>query len=137
MPVSWPDPLPGGSYLLLTTFRKDGRAVPTPVWFGLGDHPGELLAFSGEGAGKSKRLRHTSRVLVQGCTVRGKPLGPPAAAQAELVLGEQAWELRRRVGRSHRVPYALWSLYFRNFVKDEWNNPVGIRITDPVPAPPG
>ncbi len=134
MPTTWPEPLPDATYLLLTTFRKDGRAVPTPVWFAAEPTPGRppaLLVFSGRGAGKSKRLRHTSRVLVSACTARGKPLGDDVEAHAELYEDQRAWSVRAQVGRRHGVSYRLWALYFRLFNREEYQNPVGIRITLP------
>lgn len=54
----------------LTTFKKDGTAVPTPVWLVRdGDH---LLVITTLTTGKAKRLRHTPRVLVAPCDSRGR-----------------------------------------------------------------
>ncbi|MEU6182867.1 PPOX class F420-dependent oxidoreductase [Streptomyces coeruleorubidus] len=70
-------PLPGGSverlaacrYVLLTTFRRDGRAVPTPVWV---MRDGDCLAvWSVADAGKVKRIRNSGRVTVAPCDWRG------------------------------------------------------------------
>ena len=49
-------------YLSLATFRRDGGAVPTPVWFAEVD--GLLYVFTAGDAGKVKRLRHSSRARV-------------------------------------------------------------------------
>jgi len=78
--------LRGRKYCLLTTFRKSGEAVPTPVWFGLAD--GKLYLRTEAAVGKVKRIRANPRVLVAPCTVRGKPLGPPAEGRAR-ILGPQ------------------------------------------------
>jgi len=61
-------------YLSLATFRRDGRAVETPVWFAL--HAGRLYVFSEARAGKVKRLRNFPRVRVAACGVRGRVHGP-------------------------------------------------------------
>src|SRR3954464_1267787 len=62
-----------GKYLLLTTFRKDGRAVPTPVWV---VRDGErLVAWSAMDSGKVKRIRRDGAVEVGPCDVRGRPTG--------------------------------------------------------------
>jgi hypothetical protein len=69
----------------LTTFKKDGTAVPTPVWLVRdGDH---ILAITSLTTGKAKRLRHTSRVLVAPCDSRGrvKPGVTDVEATAELL----------------------------------------------------
>jgi hypothetical protein len=61
------------AYISLATFRRDGRAVETPVWFAL--HDGSLWVFSAGDAGKVKRLRNGSRIRVAPCTVRGGVTG--------------------------------------------------------------
>ncbi len=65
-------------YLALTTFRKDGRAVSTPVWFA---HDGDrLVVITGRESGKAKRIRNGSRVLVAPCDMRGRPKGEAVEA---------------------------------------------------------
>ena len=61
------------AYISLATFRRNGRAVETPVWFAL--HDGRLWVFSAGDAGKVKRLRNGSRIRVAPCTVRGRVTG--------------------------------------------------------------
>jgi PPOX class probable F420-dependent enzyme len=76
-------------YLLLTTFKRDGTPVPTPVWFAAAG--GELYLSSGRNAGKVKRIRATGRVEVCPCTMRGKPTGPAITGQGT-VLGDDRAE---------------------------------------------
>lgn len=66
--------LKGRKYALIVTFKRDGEAVPTPVWFGL-DDTGRLYFRTGPEVAKLRRIRNNPRVLVAPCTVRGKPLG--------------------------------------------------------------
>jgi PPOX class probable F420-dependent enzyme len=61
-------------YISLATFRRDGRAVETPVWFAA--HAGKLYVFSEAKAGKVKRLRNSSRIRVAPCSFRGAVHGP-------------------------------------------------------------
>ena len=68
------DHLEGHKYGLIVTFKGDGAAVPTPVWFGLDDE-GRLYFRTGPDVAKVRRIRRNPRVLVAPCTVRGKPLG--------------------------------------------------------------
>jgi PPOX class probable F420-dependent enzyme len=70
--------LRGHKYCLLVTYKRNGEAVPTPVWFGLGE--GKLYVRSELTAAKVKRIRNDPHVRVAPCTVRGKPLGRPAEA---------------------------------------------------------
>ena len=78
-PESQPDELEAVAahrYVSLTTFRRTGQPVATPVWIARdGD---ELVVITVDGAGKTKRLAHTSRVELQPCDLRGTvPDGAP------------------------------------------------------------
>jgi uncharacterized protein len=57
-------------YISVRTFKKDGRAVDTPVWFATLD--GKLIVFTDGTSYKVKRLRRDPRVEVALCDVRGK-----------------------------------------------------------------
>ena len=70
-------------YCLLVTYKRSGEAVPTPVWFGLGDS--KLYVRSEASVAKVKRIRNDPQVRVAPCTVRGKPLGPPAEGWARVL----------------------------------------------------
>ena len=72
----------------LTTFRRSGAAVETPVWLvadrsALGGHDGELLVITGADTGKAKRLRREARVLLVASDSRGRPR--PGATELEAV----------------------------------------------------
>ena len=82
-----PDPLAGVRYVSFATFRKNGAAVETPVWFA--EHGGRYYFFSKGDAGKVKRLRNSDRARVAACDFRGKVLGPWLPARAR-VIGDPA-----------------------------------------------
>jgi PPOX class probable F420-dependent enzyme len=82
------DSLHGHKYCLLTTFRKSGEPVPTPVWFGLAD--GKVYFRTEATVGKVKRIRNNPRVRLAPCTLRGRPLGPPAEGSARVLRPEGA-----------------------------------------------
>jgi PPOX class probable F420-dependent enzyme len=72
-------------YVSLITYRKDGTEVATPVWHVLkGD---ELFIVSDAQAGKVKRIRNNSHVVVTVCDVRGRiaPNAPSAQGTARLL----------------------------------------------------
>jgi uncharacterized protein len=83
------------NYMALTTFRKNGQAVVTPVWFAQeGD---KLYLFSGATAGKVKRITHTARVMAAPCTMGGTLLGDAVEANARIL---QTAEERRMADRA-------------------------------------
>jgi PPOX class probable F420-dependent enzyme len=71
-------------YLLLTTFRRTGEAVATPVW-AAGDGAGLVVTTMAD-SGKVKRLRHTPSATVQACDMRGRvrPGAPVVAADVSV-----------------------------------------------------
>ena len=79
-------PVSGAKYILLTTFRRDGRAVATPVHVVAAGDTAYFRTWNV--AGKAKRLRHTPAVQIAPSTVRGRPLAPPIRAEAHLLDGE-------------------------------------------------
>jgi hypothetical protein len=91
-------------YILVTTFRRDGTAVPTPVWVVPLDG-GRLGFWTSSGSGKAKRLARTSRVSVQPCDARGrvKPGSAPIEATAQLVTGSQLDDISRQVKAKYGV----------------------------------
>lgn len=70
MPTSTTLALGASDFIQLTTFRRTGEGVPTPVWV---VPDGDTLAvFTPAGTGKLKRIRHTPRVTVAECSRRGR-----------------------------------------------------------------
>lgn len=85
-------------YVRLTTFRRDGTPVSTPVWVVALD--GETVGFwTSSGSGKVKRLAHTTRVTVQPSDARGrvKQDSAPTEATARIVTGNEFAAIRERV----------------------------------------
>jgi uncharacterized protein len=94
-------PLSATKYMLLTTFRRDGRAVGTPVHFVAED--GTVLFRTWDVSGKAKRLRHTVTVQVAPCTLRGRRLGGDIPAEAVLLDGEASRQAAAKLARKHPV----------------------------------
>lgn len=91
-------------FLRVTTFRRSGDPVSTPVWVArLPD--GGYGFYTGSATGKVKRLRHTPRAEVQACSARGTPREgtSPVAVECELVNGDDLaaidTAIRRKYGR--------------------------------------
>jgi PPOX class probable F420-dependent enzyme len=91
--------LADGKYVLVTTFRKDGTPVPTPVWVGRdGD---ALVFFSAPDAGKVKRLRRDNSVELTECSFNGTPTGETVKATADLLDAAGADRARKAIARKY------------------------------------
>ena len=69
--------------IALTTFRKTGQAVTTPVWFA--QSLGTIYVETHADAGKLKRLRRIGRVTLTPCTYSGKVTGAVIAGKARIL----------------------------------------------------
>jgi uncharacterized protein len=91
--------------ILLTTYKRDGTAIDTPV----------SIAFDGDRAffrsynkaWKTKRLSRNPDVKVAPATLKGTPTGAAIDARATLLEGHQARVAARALARRHRVLQAL------------------------------
>jgi len=63
-------PLADERFVSLTTFRRSGEAVSTPIW--IVEEGGTLIGLTPADTGKLKRLRHTARVELRPCDRRGR-----------------------------------------------------------------
>ena len=95
-------------YVLLTTLRKSGVGVQTPVW--IVALPDGSAGFTTEiDSGKVKRVRNNPAVTLQPCNLRGKvTAGSEAvAAAAEVLLGPDARAVTKAIRRKSRVAILL------------------------------
>jgi uncharacterized protein len=98
------DALGAGKYLLITTYRKNGTAVPTPVWV---VRDGDALGvWTVADSWKVKRIRNRADVVVGPCDVRGNPTGESVPARAEILdaAGSAAYRPAHRPQVRHPRP---------------------------------
>ncbi|GAT09288.1 PPOX class F420-dependent oxidoreductase [Mycolicibacterium novocastrense] len=86
-------------YILLTTFTKDGKPKPTPIWGAPED--GKLLVITDDGSWKTKRINNTPRVTIQKSTALGKPKGGPVEAVARVLPKEETRRVFDKVTRRY------------------------------------
>lgn len=91
-------------FVSLTTFRRSGVAVPTPVW-AVWDE-GALLVTTPAGSGKVKRLRSQARVELRPCSRTGRVAAGAPALEAAAEVVDNA-EAHRRLARVLRGEYGL------------------------------
>jgi uncharacterized protein len=95
------EPLSRATYMRLTTFRRSGQPVPTPVHVVTDGAAAYFRTW--DVSGKAKRLRHTASVEVAPSTVRGRTTGPVLAAEAHLLAGEESERAARLIARRHPI----------------------------------
>ncbi len=118
--------LAAARHVRLTTYRRNGSAVGTPVW--ISREGPRLYVWTRADSGKVTRLRRDRRVQVAPSDVRGRPLGPAHDGTARLLDPAAT----RHVERLHRRKYGLRFAAFRlgSRVARRWiGDTVGIEIT--------
>jgi len=96
-------------YISLTTRRRDGSLVSTPVWVA-SDDGRRLLVWTGASTWKVKRIRRDPRVFVAKSNYRGRERGPRLEGRArivddvdvkKLIREKYGWQMRllERLGR--------------------------------------
>jgi PPOX class probable F420-dependent enzyme len=87
-------------YVSLTTWRRDGIPVATPVWQITNDDT--MWVWTGATTGKARRLRVNPALRVAPCTARGTLTGDAVEARGEVLPASDAPEifaaLRRKYG---------------------------------------
>ncbi|MEU1081114.1 PPOX class F420-dependent oxidoreductase [Streptomyces sp. NPDC005908] len=119
------DRLGAGKYLLLTSFRKNGTPVATPVWV---VRDGDALGvWTAADSWKVKRVRARGDVLVGPCDVRGNPTGDQVPATAEVCDADTTARYRELIARKYGLMGRLTLLGSR--LRRGVSGTVGIRVT--------
>jgi PPOX class probable F420-dependent enzyme len=95
--------------LLLTTYRRDGTPVASPVWFVTSQ--GEVRLWTATSSGKVKRVRHDSRCTIAPCTVFGRVTGGPLAGHARILPTTEAASIQSLLRAKYSVQKRLLDGY--------------------------
>jgi PPOX class probable F420-dependent enzyme len=90
---------------LLTTYRRDGTPVTTPVSVAVAE--GRAFFRTYEQAGKYRRLRREPAVTAAPATWRNRPTGPAMPARARRLDGDEAARASRLLARKHRLLHGV------------------------------
>ena len=118
-------------YIALTTYRRDGRAVTTPVW--AVPLEGKLYVVTTKSTGKAKRVRTTGRVRFASCNMNGRRIlgewqeGKGRIVQNEARRSEALAALQRKYGWQLSLAMLVYRL--RGFYRER----VVLELT-PAPA---
>jgi hypothetical protein len=87
--------------ILLTTYKRDGTAVSTPVSLAFDQNRAFFRSY--DKAWKTRRIRRNASVDVAPATFRGKVTGPHQRGTARLLAGDDARIAARALARRHPV----------------------------------
>lgn len=113
-------------YIRLTTFRKSGKAVGTPIWFTSDDS--RLYVWTPRDSGKVKRIRAGSPVEVVACDFAGKNTHGPTVAGTARLLDDDASERVRKMIISKYGVVGFFSIY-ASILRGGRKRTVGVEIT--------
>jgi uncharacterized protein len=99
-------------YVSITTFRKSGVGVSTPVW--IAKLPDGKVGFTVDAdSGKAKRLRNNSKVTLRPCNVKGKVADDAAEVfgTGVLVTGAEYNDVWRAIVHKYWIVGSLMGLW--------------------------
>jgi uncharacterized protein len=106
-------PLRTARTALLSSFRRNGQGVSTPV--GIRVVGGKAYFTTWSTTGKVKRIANDPHVTLAPCTRQGKVLGPTIEGIAHRLEGAEAEEARTLIGGA--VSYWVWTLIYKLFFR--------------------
>jgi hypothetical protein len=101
-----------GRYLSVTSFKRDGTGVATPVWF-VSDGS-RLFALTDLHSAKVRRIRRNPRVLVASCRADGKLRSDPVPARVTVLTSTPELDrVQKLLIERYRISYRLVMLIYR------------------------
>ena len=88
------DEIQSEKYISVETYRKNGEAVKTPVWFTIKNN--QIFVVTRDQTGKVKRLKNNTQVKIATCTIKGEIKGKWVSGIAEILDDEKTKEAVKR-----------------------------------------
>jgi len=92
------------NYISLTTYRKNGQGVATPVWFA--PVLGGLCVWTRADSWKVKRIGNNPHVEIAPCTARGRVTGPSIRATARRLRHDEVETAERSLTAKYGLQYS-------------------------------
>ncbi|WP_327090091.1 PPOX class F420-dependent oxidoreductase [Nonomuraea sp. NBC_01738] len=118
--------LGASQYISVTTYRRDGTPVATPVWCA---QDGDAVVFwTVTGSGKVKRIRNNPEVTLAPCDLRGNLLGDAVKGRAEILSAEETARARGLLRRKYG--FIGWVTLLGSRLRRGADGTIGVRVTD-------
>jgi len=101
----------GKRFVSVTTFRRSGEGVATPMWSGWSS--GGIYVVTHGPSGKVKRVRNDLRVSVAACRSQGRVTGPERPGRAFFLEGAERRQAAKAIARRYPVPSFLIEFVMR------------------------
>lgn len=111
-------------YILLTTFTKDGRPKPTPIW--VAADQGRLLVITQEQSWKVKRIRNTPRVTLATCTMNGRPSSDAVEGTAVILDKSHTAAVYDAIGKRYGIVGKVFNFFSK--LRGGMENNVGLEL---------
>lgn len=111
-------------YILLTTFTKDGRPKPTPIWAAVDRD--RLLVITQEKSWKVKRIRNTSRVTLATCTMRGQATSEAVEGTAAVLDKSETGVVYDAIGKRYGIVGTVFNFFSK--LRGGMENNVGLEL---------
>ncbi|OBH41242.1 PPOX class F420-dependent enzyme [Mycobacterium intracellulare] len=111
-------------YILLTTFTKDGRAKPTPIWAAVDKD--RLLVITQEKSWKVKRIRNTPRVTLATCTMNGRPTSEAVEGTAVILDKSHTAAVYDAIGKRYGIVGKVFNFFSK--LRGGMENNVGLEL---------
>jgi PPOX class probable F420-dependent enzyme len=111
-------------YILLTTFTKDGRPKPVPLWAAAdGDR---LLVITQGSSWKVKRIRNTPRVTIAICDMRGRPKSEAVEGTGAILDKSHTAAVYDAIGKRYGIVGKVFNLFSK--LRGGMENNVGLEL---------
>ena len=111
-------------YILLTTFTKDGRPKPVPIWAAAdGDR---LLVITEGKSWKVKRIRNTPRVTLDICDMRGRTKSEAVEGTAAILDKSQTGAVYDAIGKRYGIVGKVFNFFSK--LRGGMENNVGVEL---------
>ena len=114
-------------YILLTTFTKDGRPKPTPIWTALDTERGDrLLVITQGNSWKVKRIRNTPRVTMATCTMGGRPTSEAVEGTGALLDKSETGTVYDAIGKRYGIVGTVFNFFSK--LRGGMENNIGLEL---------
>ena len=101
-----------GRYLSVTSFKRDGTGVATPMWVVCDGS--RLFAQNDLHSAKVRRIRRNPRVLIASCRANGKLRSDPLPARVDVLTATPELErVQRLLIKRYKISYRVVMLIYR------------------------